>query len=65
MVGMDEEEHIERLLQYRVRSVVLLATVVHLVQEPTSGNVSRAGPGRHPCPYKMLTSRCNSDLSAV
>jgi len=34
MVGMQQEEHVERFLEDGVGPVVLLAEVVHLVQEP-------------------------------
>jgi hypothetical protein len=34
VVGVQEEEHVERVREHRVRHVVALALVVHLVQEP-------------------------------
>lgn len=37
MVRVEEEEDIKRLLQYRVRHVVGLAEVIHLVQESARG----------------------------
>lgn len=50
---MEQEEDVQRLLEHRVRLVVLLAHVVHLIQEPAiwselfraliDGDVSRAG----------------------
>lgn len=33
VVSVNEEEHIKRFLEHRVRHVILFAKVVHLIQE--------------------------------
>lgn len=43
MIGVQKEQHVERLLQYGRRLVVLLAKVIHLVQKSVGKRVSRTG----------------------
>lgn len=44
MIRVDEEQNIERLLEYWVRPVIFLAQVVHLVKKPERYNVQHIFP---------------------